>query len=464
MEPAVQFDGQAAAEFLTSRIDYERATAVTYDPRDFCLDRMRELLDRLGNPQRGLPIIHIAGTKGKGSTAAMIASILRAAGFHTGLYSSPHLDSLEERLMVDGAICPADELVGLVNRVRPVVAAMDDAGGAGSDGSKRPTYFEIVTALALLRFALCRVDAAVLEVGMGGRLDSTNVCDPLVSVITNISFDHTQQLGNTLAAIAREKAGIIKPDTPVVSGVLSDEPRRVVAEVARAQGCRLVQLGQDFDYTYRPPRNLNLAATCGHMDFHTRTPGDECDLRDIELRLIGAHQAANAAVGIASLVQLRRRGWNIPQAAIRQGLVEFRWPARIEVLRRNPTVVLDAAHNVASVEALARVLDESFSAARRVLVFATTRDKDLSGMLQVLIPRFDEVIFTRYRNNPRGVAAEELDALARRFSPGGGHVCADPTAAWDLASRLARREDLICITGSFFIAAEMRAAIGQSAT
>ena len=283
MEPAAQFDGQAAAEFLTSRIDYERATAVSYDPRDFCLDRMRELLDRLGNPQRGLPIIHIAGTKGKGSTAAMIASILRAAGFHTGLYSSPHLDSLEERLMVDGAICPADELVGLVNRVRPVVAAMDDAGGAGR-GSKRPTYFEIVTALALLRFALCRVDAAVLEVGMGGRLDSTNVCDPLVSVITNISFDHTQQLGNTLAAIAREKAGIIKPDTPVVSGVLSDEPRQVVAEVARVQGCRLVQLGKDFDYTYRPPRNLNQASTWGHMDFHLERLATNAIPGHIELR------------------------------------------------------------------------------------------------------------------------------------------------------------------------------------
>jgi dihydrofolate synthase / folylpolyglutamate synthase len=460
---ASQVGGEQALDFLLSRIDYERTSAVPYNQGDFHLDRMRQLLARLGNPQDALKIVHLAGTKGKGSTAATIASVLRAAGYRTGLYSSPHLDRVEERVMVDGAICPPRELARLVARIQPVVIAMDAEPVPDGQTSNRPTYFEIITAVALVRFAECQVDAAVLEVGLGGRLDSTNVCQPLVTVITSISFDHMQQLGGTLAAIAGEKAGIIKFRKPVVSGVLQSEPREVVANVARRHGCPLLQLGSDFTYDYRPPRHLETAPRPGHMDFHYRVAGAEFDLVDLELHLTGAHQAANAAVGIATLCELRRLGWNIPDAAVRQGLAAVRWPARIEVLRRAPTVVLDAAHNVASIEALVRVLDESFSAPRRLLVFATTRDKDVRGMLQVLLGAFDEVIFTRYRNNPRGMAPEELAAIAADLSTAEAHLCADPAAAWRLVSRLATSEHLICITGSFFTAAEMRAAMQQGA-
>jgi dihydrofolate synthase/folylpolyglutamate synthase len=460
MQPlAGPLEDEPAIEFLKSRVDYERTSNVPYTQRDFRLDRMRQLLSRLGNPQHALAIVHVAGTKGKGSTAAMLAGILRAAGYRTGLFSSPHLDRVEERIAIDGAICPAAELARLVARVQGVVAAMDDEPTADGRGSNRPTYFEIVTALALTRFAECRVDAAVLEVGLGGRLDSTNVCRPLVSVITSISFDHTQQLGNTLAAIAAEKAGIIKSGVGVVSGVLADEPREVVADVARRHDCRLVQLGRDFDFDYRPPRRLELAPARGRMDFRSRGMPDNGMLGDLELSLAGAHQAANAAVAIATLGELRRLGWNIPESAVRQGLAEVRWPARVEVLGRRPTVVLDAAHNVASVEALVRVVRESFSPTRRLLVFATTRDKDVRGMLEVLLPAFDEVIFTRYWQNPRGIAAEELAAIAQELSPVTTHVCADAATAWSAACEIAAREHLVCITGSFFIAAEMRAAI-----
>ena len=454
--------------FLMSRIDYERTLTIPYGQRDFRLDRMCLLLERLGNPHEALKVVHIAGTKGKGSTAAMIASVLRAAGYRTGLYSSPHLDRVEERLQIDGAICPAEEFAELVTRLQPVVAAMDAESAGGSGGSNRPTYFEIITALAMLRFAEHRVDAAVLEVGLGGRLDSTNVCRPLVSVITSISFDHTQQLGNSLAAIAGEKAGIIKPRTPVVSGVVADEPRAVVAETARSHDCPLVQLGRDFDFSYQPPGCLEQAAGRGRMQFSYRAARGEETLDDLELPLLGSHQARNAAVGLAAIWQLRQQGWKIPEAAIRQGLAEVRWPARIEILRREPTVVLDAAHNVASIEALVRVLDESFSARKRLLVFATTRDKDALGMLRVLLPRFEEIIFTRYEENPRGLPPEELDALAAQsgLASSSGmstrHVCADPATAWRLAARLADAKHLICITGSFFIAAEMRQAMQQS--
>jgi dihydrofolate synthase / folylpolyglutamate synthase len=230
---------------------------------------------------------------------------------------------------------------------------------------------------------------------------------------------------------------------------------------ARAAECDspLAQIGRDFDFHYRPPRNLDAAACPARMDFRHQAGDATYELTDVALELIGGHQAANAAVGIATLVELRRQGWNIPDAAIRQGLAEVRWPARVEVIARRPTIVLDAAHNVASAEALARVLKESFAAGKRLLVFATTREKDALGMLEVLLPHFDEAIFTRYWNNPRGLPAEELETLATGCWGGKVHVRSDAQAAWQLARELAGPDDLICITGSFFIAAEMRAAI-----
>jgi dihydrofolate synthase/folylpolyglutamate synthase len=236
-----------ALALLWERIDYERASGIVYGESEYKLDRMRELLARLGDPQSSAPIIHVAGTKGKGSTAAMIAAVLSAAGYRTGLFSSPHLTRVEERMAIDGQPCPEGEFVELARRLRPIVAEMD-ALAARTPGEVGPTYFELTTALALLHFAAQKVDAMVLEVGMGGRLDSTNVCASTVAVITSISFDHTRQLGHTLALIAREKAGIIKPGVPVVSGVIADEPRNVIEEVSRRQRSPIVQLGRDFDF------------------------------------------------------------------------------------------------------------------------------------------------------------------------------------------------------------------------
>jgi len=461
MLPAGQLEDDSALAFLTSRIDYERALSIPYGKRDFRLDRMRDLLARLGDPQDAFPIVHIAGTKGKGSTAAMTAALLTAAGYRTGLYSSPHLDRVEERLAIDGRQCSREELIELVDRIRPAVEAMDALSGGDPAGATRPTYFEVVTALAFLRFALHQVGAAVIEVGMGGRLDSTNVCRPLVSVITTISFDHTQQLGNTLAAIAGEKAGIIKRGVPVICGVLADEPRQVIEEVARRNECRVIQLGRDFDYRYHPPRHLEVAPANARMDFLSRGAAGEQERKDLDLSLIGRHQAANAAVALAIAQELSLQGFNIPRAAVAKGLREVRWPARIEVLQRRPAIVLDAAHNVASAEALAEVLAESFSSPRRLLVFATTRDKNYQGMLAALLPRFDEVILTRYWSNPRSVPPEDLEAVVAELSDIPRHACPDPASAWRLASSLATPDHLICIAGSFFIAAEMRAAIAE---
>jgi dihydrofolate synthase / folylpolyglutamate synthase len=335
------------------------------------------------------------------------------------------------------------------------------------EGGGRPTYFEITTAMAMIQFARRRVDAAVVEVGMGGRLDSTNVCQPAVSVITTISFDHMKQLGNTLASIAREKAGIIKPGVPVVSGVVDIEPREVIAATARQRGSRLVQLGEHFECSYQPPRDVQLAELHGRMDYWPSVPNLEPAYRELELGLLGRHQAANAAVAIAAVAELRGLGWTVPEGAVREGLAGARWPARVEVVARRPTVVVDAAHNTASIASLLTTLDESFAARRRWLVFATTQDKPVGEMLAQLLPRFDGVVLTRYLNNPRYVPVDELRAIAcqNAKSMNGGvslatddwlHTADTPQGAWSIVTGRATTDDLICITGSFFLAAEMR--------
>ncbi len=454
--------------FLLDRINYERCLSMPDAEEAFKLDRMRALLRQLGDPQNRLPVIHVAGTKGKGSTAAMMAAVLSRAGYRTGLFTSPHLDRVEERIVVAGQPCSAEEFAALVELVRPAVEALDRAAAQSDPPDLGPTYFEILTAAAFCYFVRRQVEVAVLEVGLGGRLDSTNVCTPLVSLITSISFDHVKQLGHTLAAIAAEKAGIIKRGVPVISGVTADEPREVVRDIARRNGCRLAELGVDFDVEYLPPQHLEQGPLLAHFDFRYRAAGHS---GDVAVGLLGRHQAANAALVWAAVDELRQRGWTIPETAVRRGLAEVVWPARVEVVARRPTVVLDAAHNAASVAALVEVLAESFVARRRWLIFATTQEKDLRGMLEQLPGRFDELIFTRYLDNPRGVPPEELQSLAADLAVGSPRplagegpgvravrtrIAPTPAEAWDIVHRLATPDDLICVTGSFFIAAEMR--------
>jgi dihydrofolate synthase / folylpolyglutamate synthase len=502
MHQSISSSYQSALDFLLSRIDYERATMVPYHRREFHLDRMHDLLGRLDNPHLALKVVHIAGTKGKGSTAAMTAAMLSAAGYRTGLYTSPHLDRVEERLMIDGCPCTPEQFVALVDRLRPVVEAIDDEGtGVDArvrDGFFGPTYFEITTAMAFLHFAEERTEVAVVEVGLGGRLDSTNVVRPLVSVITSISFDHMKQLGSTLDAIAREKAGIIKPGVPVVSGVLAEEARRAIEEVSRERGSTISQLGVDFDFVYRPPHELESAAALGEIDFRFLPDGGwpgldrrEAPVRgptgasaappaaatpshrdllgvlnsdglcgNLELALLGRHQASNAAVALATIAELRRQGWNVPESAVRRGLAETRCPARVEVVSRRPTIVIDTAHNLASIHSLVETLDESFSARRRLLLFAATQEKQVREMLETLLPRFDHVILTRYWNNPRAMPLEHLAELAATVSSVPQEVVPTPSEAWRRIRQLTTPEHLVCVTGSFFLAAEIRAQIG----
>ncbi len=456
---------ERASEFLLGRINYERITELPYGKRHMKLDRMRELLTRLGNPDAGLPIVHVAGTKGKGSTSALVAGVLQEAGYETGLFASPHLERIEERFVVNGVPCPSDDLVALVEQLRPVVEQMDRE----ADGSLGLTYFELTTAIALMHFAQRKVDIAVLEVGLGGRLDSTNVCQPAITVITSISLDHTKQLGSTVEEIAAEKAGIIKPGVPLLCGPLEAGPRRVIAEIARQHGSRMIEAGHDFQHTYHPPVELEKRNRLGRLDFTGDLGSEDATLSSIPLKMLGEHQAENAALAIAIVARLRKQGWSISSDAIRATFARLVLPGRIELVRRRPAVVLDVAHNVAAVEALVNVITTCFACRQRTLVLATTKDKDVRGIVRVLVPHFQKVIVTQYYNNPRAVETDKLREIVREelakltSTEAVMYERSLPAEAWQLAQELARESDkpdqLVCVTGSFFIAAELRPAL-----
>jgi dihydrofolate synthase/folylpolyglutamate synthase len=443
---------QESLDYLYGRLNYERL-GMPRSSGELRLGRMRRLLRALGDPQDDLRIVHVAGTKGKGSTAAMLAAALSASGVRTGLFCSPHLHRLEERFNVDSRAATRAEIVALTELVRPVVSAFE-AGAIAAD-RRGPTFFEVTTAMGLLHFARKRAGAIVLEVGLGGRLDSTNAIRPAVSVITNISFDHTRQLGSTLASIAREKAGILKHGRPAVSGEQGDEARAVIRAVARQRRGRLREIETDFTYDYLPPEPPVRRPTPGDVVVHTWA-GDRGPFR---LPLLGRHQAHNAAVALATLDALGEQGLTVGDEAVRRGFASLSWPARVEVLGEAPWLVVDGAHNVASAEALAETLRTSFPPCARTLVFGTTRDKDLRGQLRALLPGTDRVIATRYVENPRSVPPAEVAGAVLELSGQTAWVTANPAEALELAHRETPRNGLICITGSLFLAAETRALI-----
>ncbi|HUG90202.1 MAG TPA: folylpolyglutamate synthase/dihydrofolate synthase family protein, partial [Planctomycetaceae bacterium] len=462
-----------ALAWLAGRTNYER-TPPGRGGAAFKLGRMRQLLARLGDPHERLPALHIAGTKGKGSTAAMTAAMLSAAGYRTGLFTSPHVHRFEERMTVDGLAPTASELTALARDVSAAARRLDAAGP-----ELAPTYFELATAMAWLHFERQSCDLAVLEVGLGGRLDATNLCRPAATAVTNISFDHTDVLGHTLEAIASEKAGIIKPGVSVVSGVEAGPPRDVIVEHCRRQGCRLFELGCDVRYDVQGCERMGDETGTGAPDAGAVCGGQRIDLAGLDrhvagihLPLAGAHQAANAALALGLVDLAGRAGWPVPDAAVRGGLERVAIPVRIEFFPRRPLVVIDAAHNVASTAALVATLRAHAPAAvRRVLIFAVSRDKDAGGMLRLLQPAFGDEVLTRYGSNARGLPVERLREIAdpqagaqgRSSATGGGgwrvHVAPDPRAAWALAHSLAGPDDLVCVTGSFYLAAELRSAV-----
>jgi len=430
---------EAAEAYLEGLINLERAPS--YAAARLSLGPIRALLDRIGNPERALRVLHIAGSKGKGSTALLSEALLRAAGLRVGAFTSPHLERWTERFRIDGREVPGDRLADAVERLRPAVDAL-------RDGAEPPSFFDATTAAALLLFAEARLDVAILEVGLGGRLDSTNAVTPAVTCITTIELEHTEKLGSTLAAIAGEKAGIAKPGAPLVTGALAPEAAAVAALRAREVGAPLARLGEEFSIALK---DESLEA----LGVRFEEGGFACEFR---LGAAGAHQAANAALALACARRLGVASDAELALAAQEAFARPYLPARVEIVSRAPWIVIDGAHTEESANALARVLARIPRRAAH-LVVSISAGKALAAICAALAPHADRVTITRAEPIRSLTPAEVADAL-RAASPGLDlRIVPNPHLALRAARESIGPEDLLCATGSFYLAGIARSVL-----
>ena len=424
--------------YLHSLTDYEKTRIERYTPETLDLLRVSRLLAAMGDPHTQFPTIHIAGTKGKGSTAMLCEACLRAAGYHTGTYTSPHLHTFRERIQVARHKIARDKVIALGEEIRQVIERMPDV-----------TTFEAVTAMGFLYFARAEVDVAVVEVGLGGRLDATNVLMPEVSIITSLSLDHTYLLGDTLAEIAYEKAGIIKPRVPVVSAPQRAEASQVLETISRERGSPLTEVGRDWEY--KPGR----ADLDGQTFTIRRVTGGGSELDgEYWMPLLGRYQLENGASAIAALDILQRQGFRISAKDVREGFRTVRWPGRFEILSREPLIVGDCAHNPYSAQVLCEALREWFPNRRWVLIFGASVDKNIAGILEALLPICEHVIVTR-SDHPRASGPIELaDAVA--LVGGGAEVSVNVKKSLRRGLAVMGPDSGLLVTGSIFLVADVR--------
>ena len=430
-------DYRSALKYILGLTNYEKSLKELYSPGNVDLERVRELLRRLGSPEPGLGIVHVAGTKGKGSTAAMISSVLQKAEYQVGLFTSPHLHTFRERVQINREPISAEDFAGAMEKVKPHVEEINAVGEHGYI-----TTFEALTAMALLYFAEKQVEALVFEVGVGGRLDATNVVTPEVSVITSISRDHTELLGETLPEIAGEKAGIIKEGVPVVVAPQVPEMEEVFGSIALERGSEMVNVGRE-----------SVWRALGHDD-----RGQSLLVRDFEkeyrisMPLLGDHQQENAATAISALTVLRKKGWHISDADVLEGFANLRWSGRMEELGRRPLVIADGAHNGDSARRLREALLKYFEFRRAVLVVGVSADKNVEEIASELVPLASTVILTKSKHMRAAEPADIADAFTRP------DIIVETTGsvkeALERAREIASEEDLICATGSLFVVGE----------
>lgn len=426
-----------AEDYILSFTDYEKIPGIAYTAANYDLRRMEKLLQPLGNPHLGPKTVHIAGTKGKGSTAAMISQTLISAGYKTGLFTSPHLHTLRERIKINGNMIPETEFASLVTEIKPIVESINKQSDFGE-----LTTFEILTAVVFTHFKRNLVDFQVVEVGLGGRLDATNVVKPDVCVITSLSLDHTEILGDSLTKIAAEKAGIIKPGCLVVSSPQVDEAARVIKEVCHRQQAKLIQVGRDIKW-----RKIG-------SDLHQQmlTVKGKNGNYDLTIPLLGDYQLENAATALAAIEALVSLGTDIASQNISQGFLKVSWPGRFQILSREPFVVVDGAHNAYSTKKLVENIKKYFNYQRCFLIFGTSCDKDIDGMAQELKTLSHHIIITS-SSHPR---AASISSLAEKFSRLDVEPVEEENVAEALSKTLdsAEKTDLILITGSLFVAGE----------
>ncbi|HWB54449.1 MAG TPA: folylpolyglutamate synthase/dihydrofolate synthase family protein [Tepidisphaeraceae bacterium] len=438
--PAAPSPYQKAMRFLASLADFERLRIVRYNNENFNLERMRTLLKRMGNPQSEFKSVHVAGTKGKGSTCAMCCSMLEATGYKVGLYTSPHLVDIRERIVVNGQMIPHAEFARLVRLVER----------ASSKMRQRPTYFDALTAVAFKWFAEQGVEIAIVETGLGGRLDSTNVLKPEVTAITSISKDHMQQLGNTLTAIAAEKAGIFKAGVSAVTVIQDPAVEQVLRQAAEKVGCPFDVCGKTIEFSYR----FESSRMAGpHNRICLTTPNSRFE--HLQVPLIGEHQAINCGLALSIIDRLKMRGIPINDNRVMEGLAKAQLPGRMEMISQMPRVLVDGAHNAASLEALMKAIGQHIPYDSMVVIFGCCADKDIAGMLQQITGGADKVIFCPIKN-VRTADPEELAARYVELYGKMAQVAQTLEEALHIANRAVTKEDLICITGSFYLVGETK--------
>ncbi len=433
----------AAMRFLLSQTDYEQMLRVRYNSDTFSLDRMKLLLKKLGNPHQKLRSVHIAGTKGKGSTATMLASMLQACGHSVGLYTSPHICDIRERISINGQNIPRTEMTKLIAKFAPHVERMK---------KDKPTFFEIMTAMAFAYFKDQGVDIAVIETGLGGRLDSTNVIDPEVCGLTSISMDHTHQLGPELTDIAREKAGIFKKDVPAVSVEQDPAAKRVLKKVANDAKTKVVFTGDDIDFSYRVESSREDGC---HTRVCLTTPHSQFE--HLPVPALGEHQAVNCGLALALLDQLKLKGLEVDDAKAIRGLANVRLPGRMEMVHSSPRIIADGAHNGASIQALMRGLGQHIPYDSMVMVFGCGVDKDIRGMMEQISTGADKVIFTQAQSNGRAADPRDLAEIYTEMSDGRvAQIAPNLSEALQLANSAVSAEDIICVCGSFYLVGEAK--------
>jgi dihydrofolate synthase/folylpolyglutamate synthase len=426
-----------AVGYLFKKTDYEKEECLRYNVTTFSLDRMEKLLSLVANPHRKIHTVHIAGTKGKGSTATMLAKMLEANGYTVGLYTSPHVVHLHERITVNSRMIRDQEMLGLLNRIYAPVEKMSK--------TDPPTFFEIMTAMAFMHFADKKVDIAVIETGLGGRLDSTNVIQPKVVGITSLSIDHQHQLGATIGSIAQEKAGVLKRAVPAVTVEQEPEAMSVLKSQATAVKAPLSVTGGDIDFSYR-------FETSREHGPHTRicltTPTSKFE--HLRVPLHGRHQAINCGLALAMLDKLKSSGYKIDNDKATRGLHQVSLAGRMEMICNDPRIMIDGAHNAASIRALIYAIGQNVPYDSMVVIFGCNMDKDVAGMLRELQYGADKVIFAR-SNSARAMSPLEL---ADMYTEMCGKMCQTAVSlseALQLANSAVGREDLICIAGSFYL-------------
>lgn len=405
------------------------------------LDRMRRLLNAIGDPHRDLKVMHVGGTSGKGSTATIAAALLREAGYRVGLHVKPHLERIEERFVVDGAPIDVERLSELLHRVAPAARSVS------------PTWYELTVAVAFEHFRSEQVDIAVVEVGLGGTYDGTNVVSPLVSVLTNVDLDHTEVLGDTVEKIAMDKVGIIKPGAPTISGALQPTVKAIVSRRCSEVGAPLWQLGREIRFEINA---LGPDGSSFDLDLPRRR------LSHLELRLRGAHQVANAALAVAAVHAMAERQFSVSDDALRRALASVEVPGRLEVVGREPLVLLDGAHNPAKMAALSRALSTLYPDRPITGVLAFKRGHDVEATLEKIVPRLRRAILTRFDaetdfGRGQSVEAETVADLCARIRPDlERYVEVDPHRAVRLALEAAGPRDVVCITGSLYLVGAVR--------